>query len=324
MRIPTIILLSSVALSILVHAEDVPGAGAKLDDVQVGPKVTANIDTSTTTSTDTKQDVNASGQEKTYPVGKGIVYTKTGIYVNDIKEGLQNLLGINIEIGGNGEKNKKNRDHDDGDQSKEGDKAAWRYQPLYGDDGYVKRPVPQGCAELSFKDQMVWDQQGNHDQSGPSPHNSLPLNGQPPVPMSDIETPDVTVQAPSVAAPPTAGNVAAAGDVSANGDVSATGDVSAAEDASAAPEMASLENANSNVITDTEMEDNQRKIEPKGIRICLLGICIGDDDGDDEDEDKGKQKSKRIHHKQKKFLEQFRGKALKIDAHTGCPLPSRD
>lgn len=66
-----------------------------------------------------------------------------------------------------------------------------------------------------------------------------------------------------------------------------------------------------------------KNIDANGIRICVLGICIGDNDDEDENEDDKPKRRHKIHHKQKKYLKQFMGKALKIDGRTGCPIPSK-
>ncbi|KAF8982999.1 hypothetical protein BGZ52_001350, partial [Haplosporangium bisporale] len=68
-----------------------------------------------------------------------------------------------------------------------------------------------------------------------------------------------------------------------------------------------------------------------GIRICILGICIGgppDDDDDDDDDDKDdddetKPGKKHVNHKQRKFLRGIAKRTpLSIDSKTGCPIPS--
>ncbi|KAG0060370.1 hypothetical protein BGZ89_012317 [Linnemannia elongata] len=250
MRIPTIVLLSSVALSLLVNAETTPPAPAA---AAVAP-IAANVAAAPAAAADTKPDdiealssLKMKEDGKTYPVGKGIVFTKTTFVVDDknkdkisataIKDDddgeektaefsvqgfLGNLLGIDINLGGDG---KKKKDPPTDSTTPPAEETDPDYIPLYGDEGYKPRPVPKGCPELIFLDQM-----------------DLSKDGKDP-----------------------------------------------------------------------------KKVDPKGIHICLLGGC---DDDDDEDDD-GKQRHRKIRHKQKKFLRQFRGKALKIDGRTGCPIPSK-
>ncbi len=134
MRVPSIILLSSISLSLLLlQAEALPApaadniSGSELDEKKEKPK--------------------------TFPVGDGsIVYTKATFFVSKEKDGtkrptavdrIKSLVSINI---GDTKKNKKKKDPWD---------APWEKLTLYGDDGYVPRPVPKGCKKLPFKDQMV-------------------------------------------------------------------------------------------------------------------------------------------------------------------------
>jgi hypothetical protein len=144
MRLPTVILLSS-ALALLVRAEEPSTAvGAKVDIPLATPAPIKRIESLAE-----------------IPVGKGIVYSKTTFFTDDKKEDKEtmtgtdfaaNLLGINlgINIGGNA-KTKKNNTHGE-DKSPD---YVWNNLPLYGDDNYTPRPVPAGCDELSFLDQMV-------------------------------------------------------------------------------------------------------------------------------------------------------------------------
>lgn len=74
MRIPTIVLLSSVALSLLVNAETTPPAPAA---AVAAPATTKPEDIEALSSLRMKED------GKTYPVGKGIVFTKTTFVVDD-------------------------------------------------------------------------------------------------------------------------------------------------------------------------------------------------------------------------------------------------
>ncbi|KAF9438597.1 hypothetical protein BGZ76_006649 [Entomortierella beljakovae] len=66
---------------------------------------------------------------------------------------------------------------------------------------------------------------------------------------------------------------------------------------------------------DSQVKGNEDKVHSNGISLCLLGPC-----DNDEDEEHHNHRH-RIYHKQRKFLKQFRGKALIIDDKTGCPLP---
>lgn len=63
---------------------------------------------------------------------------------------LANMLGIHIGIGDDSTKNGGGTETDKVEGS-----DLWDTTPLYGDDRYVARPVPKGCPELSFQDQMV-------------------------------------------------------------------------------------------------------------------------------------------------------------------------
>jgi hypothetical protein len=74
------------------------------------------------------------------------------------------------------------------------------------------------------------------------------------------------------------------------------------------------------VIDPKDVTKKDKQVDSNGIRICLLGGCSDDDDDDDNNDNDERRK---IRHKQKKFLKQFLGKALKIDGRTGCPIPSK-
>lgn len=67
------------------------------------------------------------------------------------------------------------------------------------------------------------------------------------------------------------------------------------------------------------------KVHADGIRICILGLCIGGppEDKDNDDDDETKPRRKYIHHKQRKFLREIAKRTpLNIDGKTGCPIPS--
>ncbi|KAG0314309.1 hypothetical protein BGZ97_009418 [Linnemannia gamsii] len=312
MRIPTLVLLSSIALSLLVNADNVPPA-ANATVVAVAPPITANVATTAATDTNVEPVVaKPKGAEnfkslkmkedgKTYPVGKGIVFTKTTFVVDDDKNKekkmdsndkketdfsvqglLGDLLGIDINLGGGGDKKKKKDPKTPPAEETDPD-----YIPLYGDDGYKPRPVPKGCTELVFLDQMIWDQQGNR---GPIEFTEGPESTTPP--MSTPTGDDAT------ASPPAAEADMKDEKITTKLDTSST----------------------VTVIDPKDVTKKDKQVDSNGIRICLLGGCSDDDDDDDNNDNDERRK---IRHKQKKFLKQFLGKALKIDGRTGCPIPSK-
>ncbi|KAF9947071.1 hypothetical protein BGZ72_010899 [Mortierella alpina] len=240
MRVPSIILVSSIALSLLLlKIEALP---ASTPDNNSGSEL----------------DENPKDKRKTFPVGNGIVYTKATFFVNKDKDGtkrptavdrIKSLVSINI---GDTKKNKKKT----GGHNNGGDPwgAPWKELTLYGDDGYVARPVPEGCKKLPFEDQMIWDQQGHRGQAADSNKGSASASS-----AKDAQKLDVSAESEKT---PSVGK-------------------------------------------DTESTD--------GFSICILGLCIGDNNDDDDD--------KTADHKMEKFLKKFRGKTLKIDSE-GCPLPS--
>lgn len=165
MRFPAIILLSSVALALLAQAEEAPIKGAV-------------------------KMIQESESPKEIPVGNGIVYTKTTFFKNnqrnqqedstepsssgkdkDIKSKKKDgkwrktiseagqktfksatdlaadLLGIGVDIEIGGDKKKKDKSPVD----KDAPGYAWYNTPLYGDDGYVPRPVRAGCEKTSLQ-----------------------------------------------------------------------------------------------------------------------------------------------------------------------------
>ncbi|KAF9327969.1 hypothetical protein BG006_008782 [Podila minutissima] len=64
-------------------------------------------------------------------------------------------------------------------------------------------------------------------------------------------------------------------------------------------------------------------VHADGVRICLLGICIGGPEDKDKDDDGPKPRKKRIRHNMRKFLRKVAKRSpLSIDGQTGCPIPS--
>ncbi|KAF9910567.1 hypothetical protein EC991_006126 [Linnemannia zychae] len=384
MRIPTIILLSSVALSLLVSAENTPTTNAVVA-APIAANIAADlaIDKPADTKEDPKSDIKPAAEEnakaepgtslkmkeddKLYPVGNGIVFTKTTFSVDNkddktknTEEGsdkfsatgfmdglLDTLLGIDINLGGGGSKKKKDPPADS-PSTPPVEETDPDYIPLYGDDGYKPRPVPKGCNDLSFLDQMIWDQQGNRGQvEGPEATTpALPANAiAPPVAVeadkkADAEPTDVTDKKDTTDKKDATGKKDSADkkDTTDKKDAAEKKDTHEPEDAankkidSEADDDKSqkvLAHIDSSAITVTDKKDNispkdskdisAENVSPSLISICIPGPCHEDDDDDDE-----KGHRKRIRHKQKKFLKQFLGKALKIDGRTGCPIPSRN
>lgn len=202
MRIPSIIVLSSAALTLLVQAEKashngpvaaVPvlsGPVAAIPDhngkaqapLQVSTDVKeekkpaeappskedvakdAKAINETNDTKDTKDTKNKESDPR--PVGKGIVMTTTSFSKSKNGSFLGNLLGIDLDlnIGGHGDKKKKNTK--DGDDAAPDDDFGDEIEipddiPLYGDDGYVPRSLPTQpkgqppCQPLDFLDQVV-------------------------------------------------------------------------------------------------------------------------------------------------------------------------
>ncbi|KAF9967460.1 hypothetical protein BGZ70_009454 [Mortierella alpina] len=253
MRVPSIILLSSLALSLLLlKTEALPAP---------------NPVNSSNSSGGSELDEGKKDKPVTFPVGNGIVYTKATFFVNKEKDGtkrptavdrIKSLVSINI---GDSNKNKNKKKAGTGGDPWD---APWSELTLYGDDGYVERPVPEGCKKLPFKDQMIWDQQGHRGQIEDTDKGSaLAAIAEPADEVEDAQKPGLSEGSEK--------------------------DQSVGKDAGSSS-------------TD-------------GIRICILGLCIGDNDDNDDDDDKT------VDHKLKKFLKTFRGKTLKIDAD-GCPVAS--
>ncbi|KAG0216940.1 hypothetical protein BGX33_011858 [Mortierella sp. NVP41] len=303
MRIPTIILLSSVALLLLVNADnaappvapiaaniaadltiDTPSSGKALNAKPDDPAVEAPLST-----LKMKED------DKTYPVGKGIVFTKTTFVVDDkdkkdsgdkfrknglIGDLLGGLLGIDINLGGGDKGKKKGKDGEPTETPAPGkDDDEWNKIPLYEDDK---------SGTSSNRGQIETLSEGPESTTTPPPPPAD--NKQDAVAKTKPTTDDDKITTPGPKDTPASDKVLA--------------------EAETTPPTAK----------DPAKKDKKAKeIDPNGLRICLLGICIGDDDDDDKDDDG---KHHRIHHEQDEFLRQFRGKALKIDGKTGCPIPS--
>ncbi|KAG0329191.1 hypothetical protein BGZ99_003081 [Dissophora globulifera] len=217
--------------------------------------------------TDTPQDTIET--EKTYPVGKGIVYSKHSFFVRkknkmegdgsssksrmDAVHFLGNLLGLdttNLESGsssssssnrssGGDHREIKKNDMDDNHVEKMG--SMWEELPLFGDDGYKPRATPKGCAELEHMDQMIWDQQGDRGAIVKSQEKKTKLTSS-----------DKSVS--------------------------------------------------------NEDENDEDVIE--------------DDNNSNSGSESERRQQRKVHHKQRQFLKQFRGKALEVDSSTGCPVPS--
>ncbi|KAF9333974.1 hypothetical protein BG006_002906 [Podila minutissima] len=187
---------------------------------------------------------------------------------------LDGLLGIDINLGG--KMKSKNAPADD--------EKDWHRLRLYGDDGYEPRPLsvqPDGepnCEVLPFRDQMIWDQQGNRGHYFNAPNSNAEKASEEGIPKAE-----------------TIAN-------------SADDGTDAAPPSSSSPHT--YEIINGKKIAD--IKDNKGTVDANEIHICLFGPC--DEDSVDKDT--------RIHHKMKKFLKQFKGKALRIDSRTGCPLSS--
>ncbi|CAO3574264.1 unnamed protein product [Mortierella alpina] len=257
MRVSSIILLSSLALTLLLLKTDALPA----------PSPVNSSSSSSSDGGSSELDEQKKDNPATFPVGNGIVYTKATFFVNKEKDGtkrptavdrIKSLVSINI---GDSKKTKKKKKTGTGEDPWD---APWTELTLYGDDGYVERPVPEGCKKLPFKDQMIWDQQGHRGQ------------------VADTDK----------------GSALAASAELAPG----------AEDAQKLGLSGGSEK-------DQSVGKEAGSSSTDGIRICILGLCIGDNDDDDDDDDKT------VDHKMKKFLKTFRGKALKIDVD-GCPVPS--
>ncbi|KAG0199678.1 hypothetical protein BGX28_007092 [Mortierella sp. GBA30] len=166
MRVQSIILLSSVALTLLLRAEALP---APANSVSKSPKIDNALSTPVDSTGEKKED-----EEEMFPVGHGIVYTKAHFFVNkDNKDNkprtamgyLKSLLDIGgINLGGKDKKDKDKNKKMKANDNKNSWRTTWDELTLYGDADYVKRPVPEGCHKLSFNDQMIWDQQGTREQ----------------------------------------------------------------------------------------------------------------------------------------------------------------
>ncbi|KAG0042562.1 hypothetical protein BGZ83_000314 [Gryganskiella cystojenkinii] len=310
MRVPSLILLSSAALALLVRAEEAPL-----------PPPAAVI------RTESKDEI---------PVGKGIVYTKTSFFTNrrkatpkeekvevkaqseetvsdkdkqderedepkkntiqsTTKKIAQRFLGLDVNLGGDGTKYNS--------EVVSSADLAWFFKPLYGDDGYVPRPVPKRCDPLAFKDQMIWDQQGDADTERTRRYNADNT-------VDDTRQRNVDTVVPDVA-PAIAGPYASITPEEKKEDR----DI---DEMSVDDTVIDKETAATADVTTAGGDDKQKM---NGIRICILGLCIGGNDDDDDDDDDDDRPPHSIKHNQKKFLRQFRGKKLRLDSRTGCPLP---
>ncbi|KAK3807631.1 MAG: hypothetical protein J3Q66DRAFT_406161 [Benniella sp.] len=307
-------------------------------------------------------------KEKMYPVGKGIVYTKTSFFVdeqgkekkNDKVEGeetqtqdqgiqpqeqeqrqqqeqlqeqqvqgKESNLGIGIGVGGGDGGKSKHKGKSKGkskDATTQDRELSWDELVLYGDDGYEKRPVPKGCDELGFEDQMIWDQQGNKGEIINYSVSKVQDDQQQQEEGELVDGKELTIGTPSSAgmqslktAPLLRQRMIVATLVDAK-----------VEDKGAVPPPAE---ANSPITApetkkdstiDVKEKKDDKKVSPDGISICLLGPCDDDDkdkDKDGEGSDGSQQRRhQKVHHKQKRFLKKFRGMALLIDGKTGCPV----
>ncbi|KAG0335411.1 hypothetical protein BG004_008451 [Podila humilis] len=352
MRVPCIILLSSAALAVLVHAEAAvsadngaavltpPTVAAVIKDSN-GPATVADgttvselnkkVDTvkdTTEEKKDTEQHNNINNNSDTNgegvktgiegtdesaaaaarPVGKGIVVTTTSFSKSKKGGFIANLLGIDldVEIGGDSKKKKKKKKNNVSD---EGDLP--KNIPLYGDDGYVPRPLPkQSCPTLGFLDQLVWDMQGTrtvHKNDKNDPTKMLAVQQQ-----QQQQQPQQQHLAPAAGV-----------------DRMEHSDHSDPALAPATNNMAMITTDSNNKIV---KDESSSSVDSEGIRICLLGICIGgppdddnDDDDDDDDHDHHHGSKKHISHRQKKFLRAVaKRKPLDTDSKTGCPIPTTD
>ncbi|KAG0078257.1 hypothetical protein BGZ93_001408 [Podila epicladia] len=299
MHIPSIIVLSSAALALLVQAENASpnapiAAPALAGPVTASPNLDAKVQAQAPFNTDVKDkkkpaetppkeeaasDAKANKNKETdpRPVGKGIVVTTTSFSKSNHGGFLANLLGIDadlLNIGVSDGDNSKTMkmDSDGGVKIEVPDDV-----PLFGDDGYVPRPLPAQptgqlpCPTLMFIDQMIWDMQGS---KGTIEFRPTPTPPPVPVPATSPGPRDATAPAavPGI-------------------------EITVEKNAS----------ANEGVHTD-------------GARICLSGVCIGKL----EDNDDSKPGKKHIHHKKRKLLHKIAKHTppLSIDGLTGCPIPS--
>ncbi|KAG0362487.1 hypothetical protein BGX24_005106 [Mortierella sp. AD032] len=186
---------------------------------------------------------------------------------------------------------------------------GYDYILLYGDDGYKPRPVPKGCHELQFMDQMIWDQQGNRGEIEDASGQGLQAITL--VPSVDDTTKE-TVKKDSTEKKDSSDN---------RDSTDKSQKILAKIDTSAVTEVATDSKKEQDLSDNNSKAKKATDVDPEGIHICLLGPCK-DDEEDREEEEEDDSKRRKIHHKQKKFLKKFRGKALKIDGRTGCPIPS--
>ncbi|KAG0040235.1 Dom-3 Z [Podila clonocystis] len=320
MRIPSIILLSSAALALLVQAENASPNAPIAVPVLAGP-VAASPDHDTKAQAQTPMQVNADDKyEKkpaeappkdeaandvkannnepkdtkdakyktsdARPVGKGIVMTTTSFSKSKNGGFLNNLLGIdldlNIGVDGGDKKTKKTKKTKT--TKNEGDEGAAPaiIDPDFGDVMEIPDDVPL------------------HGDDGYVPR-PLPVQptGQPPCPplvfMDQVvwdmqgslgKVTEAPLTPPSPPAPVTTAEP---------------------QDATAPATLPGAE-----IDADQKATANAA-VHPDGLRICILALCIG-----------GPPK-KHIHHNQRKFLRQIAKRTpLSIDGRTGCPIPSME
>ncbi|KAF9579561.1 hypothetical protein BGW38_004132 [Lunasporangiospora selenospora] len=362
MQLPSLVLLSSVALALIAQA--------------------APIDSNVNVPSDNPEIISPHARTSPieHPVGNGIVYSSTSflastpledIPVNPeannaqdasasvppaasdpfgsiaamlsggMKDGLQTLGTsdleslISIEIGSPSKK----EDDDEWDET-------WRCSTLFGDTGYVKRALPlqpdgKSCPSLPFLDQMVWDQQGDRGKAIVDPPPKT--NGdalvttaaeeltEAPEAKADL-TKALPVQevmpeavVPEVSKPEVVAPVIQVND---KNDIK-TDDK---KEVKADDKKEAKTDDKKEAKTDDKKEVKTGDKKAKGgdgksvVRICILGICIGtpEDKDDKDDRDKDRNHCRRVHHKQRRFLEQFKGQALKINPSTGCPIPTSE
>ncbi|KAF9149845.1 hypothetical protein BG015_008337 [Linnemannia schmuckeri] len=330
MRIPTIVLLSSVALSLLVNAENAPAAptadvaaGATpiaanvaaatpvADNVGAATPIAANVAAATPVAAnvvaEAKPEVvtEATSPLKMEEDGNGKVFTKTTVAFDDTNKEVKNKEEadfkaqglLDIDLGGDGHGKHHHHHHDDWfddwfdddwfDENHYNHYIHHNHYHLFGDKDYWPRPVPKGCPELSFYDQMIWDQQRYHgiihrrrgplaDASGPSPI------------AADVD----------------------------NKDAEADNDTEA-EMKDAPPAPAAPADPAAAVVEDKDVGKTDETVDSKGLHLCILGDCDHDEHEHDHDDHHHHHNG---HHKLSRFLRQFRGKALRIDSR-GCPLP---
>ncbi|KAI8355240.1 hypothetical protein B0O80DRAFT_448830 [Mortierella sp. GBAus27b] len=225
-------------------------------------------------------------------------------------------LGIGIGIGGGKDKGRdKGRNKGKTPPGVRDWTLSWEELVLYGDDGYEKRPVPEGCPKLEFENQMIWDQQGNRggeftNDSAPKARRDLKTDG--------ADDKKETVEIVKGSTPSSEATTEETKVVPESGDDKTVNKAPTEEDTK--PSEGGDKGTTPTDIKEDDKKDT-KKVKPDGIQICLLGPCDNDDDDRDKDGDDERPRHHRIYHKQKRFLKQYRGRALRIDSVTKCPLP---